>query len=52
MGTKFAPAYAILTLGFIEETILYPSILQRWGEQVQHYFKANFWKYIDDCFII
>ena len=30
MGTKFAPSYACLTIGFLEETKLFPIILPKY----------------------
>ena len=52
MGIKFAPAYAILTLGFLEETILYPRLSSCLGDEVSLYVKNYFYRYIDDCFIL
>ena len=52
MGTKFAPSYACLTIGYLEETKLFPHILPK-------YFNPNecaliedkFYRYMDDGFI-
>ena len=52
MGTKVAPTYAILTLGFLEESILYPTVNKNLGNSALLYFKRNFFRYIDDCFIL
>ena len=51
MGTKFAPIYATLVLGYIEE-ILYSEIAKEFGENFSEYFK-HFWKrFLDDVFIL
>jgi hypothetical protein len=52
MGTKFAPCYAILTLGFLEETQLYPELINRFSSDQAEFIMNNFYRYIDDCFII
>lgn len=52
MGTKMAPVYATLTLGYLEEKILYPRIENRFGRQILNYFKENFRRFLDDGFFI
>ncbi len=52
MGTKFAPPYACLTIGFLEETVLYPKILKNYfNDQICSYIKESYIRYMDDCFI-
>jgi hypothetical protein len=52
MGTKMAPSYATLTLGYLEECILYPKIENVFGTDILHYFKENFQRFLDDGFFI
>lgn len=50
MGTKFAPVYATLTIGFLEET-LYQKVSNDFGNQFGEYF-MKFWnRFLDDCFV-
>lgn len=51
MGTKMAPTYAALTLGYLEE-ILYKKIENLWHDDLHVYIKENWKRYLDDCFII
>lgn len=51
MGTKCAPAYATLTLGFLESK-LYHSIGKHYPEDVSTFFKENYFRYLDDVLII
>ena len=51
MGTKMAPAYATLTLAFLEET-LYKKIENKYGIEIQQKFMNTWWRYLDDCFIL
>ena len=52
MGTKFAPHYACLAIGLLEETILFPTLLPLRFTQTQcdHIIK-NIVRYMDDVFI-
>ena len=50
-GTVTAPAYAILTIGYLE-TILYKQIRQKFGDIIHNYFVLNWKRFLDDCFII
>ena len=52
MGTKCAPYYATLTLAYLETEIILPTIHQRFGPLISTYFLKNFFRYLDDCFII
>ena len=51
MGTKMAPTYATLTLGYLEEK-LYNRISEILGEEYHEFIKMNCKRYLDDCFII
>lgn len=52
MGTKFAPSYATLVLGYIEEVKLYPKMENVFGVELASFFKSNYKRYLDDCFFI
>ena len=53
MGTKFAPPYACLTMGYLEEAILFPKILRKYfDENLCLYIQNNYLRYMDDGFII
>ena len=50
MGTKFAPVYATLVIGYLEET-LYGKVANQFGQQFGEYF-MKFWnRFLDDCFV-
>ena len=52
MGTKFAPSYACLTVGFLEETKLFPIILPKYFNlETCKCIKDNYYRYMDDGFI-
>ncbi|XP_062612905.1 uncharacterized protein LOC134274656 [Saccostrea cucullata] len=51
MGTKMAPTYATLTLGYLEE-ILYEKISDRFDSTTAINIKQKWKRYLDDCFII
>ena len=51
MGTKFAPNYATLVLGFLEHK-MYNSLLENYGATLSLNICSNFKRYLDDCFII
>ena len=50
MGTKMAPTYANLTLGYLERKLY--SELEKKSANLSSYVKENWWRYLDDCFII
>ena len=50
MGTKMAPTYAILVMGFLEKQ-LYQRIEEKYGEATKTEFIKNFKRFLDDCFI-
>ena len=50
MGTKFAPVYATLTIGYLEEK-LYTIIETDYDTEFQQYLKAYWKRFLDDCFI-
>jgi hypothetical protein len=52
MGTRMAPTYATLVLGYIEETVLYPKIEQVFGKENLLIFQRFYKRFIDDCFFI
>ena len=50
MGTKFAPVYATLTIGYLEEKLL--NIIEKdYDADFQHFFKTYWKRFLDDCFI-
>ena len=50
MGTKMAPTYATLVMGFLEKQ-LYQRIEEKYGEATKTEFIKNFKRFLDDCFI-
>ena len=50
MGTKFAPVYATLVIGYLEEK-LYKQIHEKYGSQYAEEFIHNWKRFLDDCFI-
>ena len=50
MGTKFAPVYATLTIGYLEENI-YQEINTLFGKDFGTYFMTNWKRFLDDCFV-
>ncbi|XP_065658991.1 uncharacterized protein LOC136083516 [Hydra vulgaris] len=53
MGTDFAPDYACLSIGFLEETILFPKILPRlFSNDEVHTIEQFYFRYVDDGFNI
>jgi hypothetical protein len=51
MGTKMAPTYATLVLGYLEH-ILYEQLLNSYGQKFASYVRQNWKRFLDDCFII
>ena len=51
MGTKFAPAYATLVIGYLEE-LLYEKLYTIFPPDISNYIIQNWRRYLDDCFII
>ena len=51
MGTKVAPTYATLVLGYLEH-ILYNKIEEKYGNEVKVYLQNNWKRFLDDCFVI
>ena len=52
MGTKFASAYACLTVGNLEETKLFPVIVPKYfNADTCCYIEENCFRYMDDVFI-
>ena len=52
MGTDFAPPYACLTMGFLEETKLEPQLRNHYTDAEVSLILDYFLRYIDDGFII
>ncbi|XP_047138241.1 uncharacterized protein LOC124814495 isoform X1 [Hydra vulgaris] len=53
MGTDFAPDYACLTIGFLEETMLFPKILPKYfSKEEVKIIKQFYFRYVDDGFNI
>ena len=50
MGTKFAPVYGTLTVGYLEQE-LYKEIESSFGLKFRTYFINNWKRFLDDCFI-
>ena len=51
MGTKVAPTYATLVLGYLEE-LMYEKITREKGQNFGHYIIENWKRFLDDCFSI
>ena len=51
MGTKMAPVYATLFLGYLEET-MYVKVKDIMGQNVHDHIKTHWVRYVDDCFLI
>lgn len=51
MGTKVAPTYATLTLGYLERT-LYRHVSSIFGMEFGLYFEKMWKRFLDDCFIL
>ena len=49
MGTKFAPVYATLTIGYLEKN-LYQEINKLFGNDFGTYCMTNWKRFLDDCF--
>ena len=50
MGTDFAPPYACLTMGYLEETKLKPKLLEFFTPTQCQFIIEHFFRYIDDGF--
>ena len=50
MGTKMAPTYATLTMGFIE-TQLHERFKEKYGQDEKENFVKLFKRFLDDCFL-
>ena len=50
MGTKFAPVYATLAIGFLEEK-LYTAMGTVYDKEYQQYLKKYWKRFLDDCFV-
>ena len=52
MGSKMAPPYANLSIGYLEETKLYPTLPQHFSTDTVELLLKWFLRYIDDGFIL
>ena len=50
MGTKFAPVYATLTIGYLEIK-LYKKVTEVFGNEFGQNFQTNWKRFLDDCFV-
>lgn len=51
MGTKVAPTYATLVLGFLEEK-LYKNLEDQFSVEFTTFIQQSWKRFLDDCFII
>ena len=51
MGTKFAPNYATLALGYLEVK-LYNQLRNHYSSYIANRFINNYFRYLDDCIVI
>ena len=51
MGTKYAPTFATLVLGYLEEK-LYDTIEEHYDSEFRQSFERMWCRFLDDCFII
>lgn len=51
MGTKVAPTYATLVIGYLEEE-LFQKLHNKYGADISCYYRDNWSRFLDDCFII
>lgn len=49
MGTKCAPVYASLTIGYLEEEKLYNKVEETFNTEMRNYISGNWFRYLDDC---
>ena len=52
MGASFAAFYACLTIGFLEETKLYPALTTRFGEENMKVIKEMYRRFMDDGIVL
>ena len=50
MGTKMAPSYATLILGYLEKE-LYNQVSNKMGGEIGHYVDPNSRRFLNDCCI-
>ena len=51
MGTKFAPKYATLVMGYLEQK-LYQKVEDEFSQRFANYIENSWKRFLDDCFII
>ena len=49
-GTKMAPLYATLVLGYLEES-MYDQVKRLFEDMIGSYIRDNWFRYLDDCLI-
>ena len=52
MGTKMAPTYATLTMGFLEEEILNLKLVETFGIDIARNIQDNWFGFVDGCIIL
>ena len=48
MGASFAAFYACLTIGYLEETKLYPEVERRFGNKLRKIIEETYRRFMDD----
>ena len=51
MGTKVAPTYATLAIGYLEEQLL-EKLDRKYGSEISGHFREKRMRFLDDCFIL
>ena len=51
MGTKVAPTYATLVMGYLEDQ-MYQQVETRFDTEFKNYIKSEWKRFLDDCFLI
>lgn len=51
MGTPFAPTYANLTMGYLENHILHSKLIEEFGPEDTNMIEKHFYRYLDDCWV-
>ena len=52
MGTKMAPTYATLTMGFLEEEILNLKLVETFGIDIARNIQDNWFGFVDGCIML
>ena len=51
MGTDFAPSYANIAVGYVEERFLFPNISCNFDKNISELIIDSYIRYMDDCFL-